>query len=614
MKDGIAKAYATMLTESIESEEPQQQPQEEETQEQLVQDKLFGANDYIPFNEEEPMLVESVHPHPHNAKRLIIRSTPGEKTAAHGIVVPRHMWEGTKGTVDRINPKTGKFVHGRPPIPGMNERNVARAKVYGSEHHAPLSRSAITRIHKEILNKHFQKPKHQQINDENEALNRLRAAKHISENADTLDEGEKTDTVKHEYDEHGRSFQAASAKGVAGHAVYTSGHGDDQKHYVINTCPSQTEGCGGGIDSEGLVDTGRGTCFAPKAEAQYPSASIRRACHEQMKHDPKMTQDWILAHVHSLRNAAESADKKNERFLFRPNVVDETDTTSRFAISHLNAQRKTEGKPPIIGNSYGKTNELHDPKNNWYVTYSNTGPKVKNGGEIAENQARDRGRIRETILAVESNGKDKTNDYGDKTPPKNSYLVTNIKRSSDIDHRFQKAVTHAKYWSLGREDSELTKDEQNEPTEAHYDANGKMTTPEKAHYGHVTMVGSDGIERRYDYQKQHVLHPRLVRVGNHDIPTDSRFMDENFLPENRFKTKNGKNAGALIITTPTTSTSDDQHHSNFTHNIDEQTIQHAITHNGEYEIDNPQQQELARNKTYIPPQKIVIMKRTRVKK
>ena len=115
-----------------------------------------------------------------------------------------------------------------------------------------------------------------------------------------------------------------------------------------HTCPGQTEGCGGGKDAQGIVDTKKGTCFAPNAESQYAAAAVRRAAHAQAKHDPAMTNDWILAHTGSLRNAARLADKGNKRLLFRPNVVDETDVTSRHAIRHLNDQRKAEGKPGMI--------------------------------------------------------------------------------------------------------------------------------------------------------------------------------------------------------------------------------------------------------------------------
>jgi hypothetical protein len=349
------------------------------------------------------------------------------------------------------------------------------------------------------------------------------------------------------------------------------------------------------------------------------NAAVRRACHEQAKHDPAMTKDWALAHTHSLRKAAETADKKNERFLFRPNVVDETDRSSRYSIKSLNKQRKEKNKPAIIANSYGKTAELHDPANDYHVTFSNTGPKVKHGASIPENITKDRTRISQTVTASDVTGKDIKNEEGKSVPAKNSYLVTNIKRGSDTDKGFQQNVTHAKYWSKGRKDSELSEEEKKEGTEAHYDANGKKTTNlNEAHYGHRSIMGIDGVTRRYDYQKQHVLHPRFVSIGKikktnkktgevneeeHIIPTDSRFKDNDFLPkeENRFKAKNGKSAGALVITAPTTSTSDVQHHSNFTHDINEDHIKHAIHHGGEYEIDKPEHPDAARGQSYLAP-------------
>jgi hypothetical protein len=496
--------------------------------------------------------------------------------------------------------------HGSKQLRGMDARNTERAKVYGEEHREPLTLGGIESSHKAHLAAHFAKPKHEQIAAEKASIAKLHAAGHL-DSKDTTDEGEKTDTVKHEHDEQGRSFEAASSKGVAGHALYTAGHGDNSKHHVLNTCPGQTKGCGGGVDSKGIADTLKGTCFAPRAEAQYPGAAIRRATHEQAKHDPAMTNDWALAHTHSLRNRADSADKGNKRFLFRPNVVDETDRSSRHVIKHLNAQRATEKKPPIIANSYGKTNELHDPENGYHVTHSNIGPKVKQGAEISENKSRDKQRIRSTVTATEGNGKHITNDEGHNTPPKNSYAVTNIKRGSDVDKAFQQHVTHAKYWSTGREHHELSNEEHAQGPENHYDGAGKPTTPDKAHFGHKTVSG-----RRYDYQKQHVLHPRMVTVGKnddgtpHSIPTDSRFMDHKHLPKDRFKSPNGKEAGAIMFTTPTTSTSSIQHHSAFTHHIDDSSVEHAKNNHGEYEIDKPEHQEAAKGKEYAAPQAVVM--------
>ena len=175
------------------------------------------------------------------------------------------------------------------------------------------NRDPVKRYNKKTLAEHFSKTPEKQHAAEEAALSRLREAKHIGKNADTLDESEKLDTVRHEHDEKGRTYVGYASKGTAGHALYTSGRGKDTKYHVINTCPGQTEGCGGGKSPEGIVDTSKGTCFAPNAESQYVHAAVRRATHEQAKHDPAMTEDWILAHTGSLRNAARLADKRNQR-------------------------------------------------------------------------------------------------------------------------------------------------------------------------------------------------------------------------------------------------------------------------------------------------------------
>jgi hypothetical protein len=505
-----------------------------------------------------------------------------------GIVVPRHTLEG--------NAKVGAV--------GLHEMNEARAKVYGDEHRDPLTLNKIAQQHRDTLKEHFAKPVEEQHAAEDAALNRLREAKHIGKTANTLDESEKLDTVRHEHDEEGRTHIGFASKGVAGHALYTSGSGKDTKYHVINTCPGQTEGCGGGKDAEGIVDTKKGTCFAPNAESQYAGAATRRAAHEQAKHDPKMTNDWILAHTGSLRNAARLADKGNQRLLFRPNVVDETDVSSRHAIRHLNEQRKAEDKPPIIANSYGKTNELHDPENGYYVTHSNVGPKVKKGQEISENVGRDKARVRNTVMAADNKG-DFKNEQGNKTPPKGSYMVTDVKRGSPMAKKMEEHITHAKYWTTGRPENELTHEEREEGPEGHYSGSGRKTSEDKAHYGHRTHEGL-----RYDYQRQHILHPRLVQVGNnkdgtkHMIPTDSRFKDTEFLPKDKFKTKNGKEAGHILMTTPTESTSNIGHQTSFTHNVSDKHIEHAQKNNGEYEIDRPEDQAKAKGKEYTAPQAI----------
>jgi len=524
-----------------------------------------------------------------------------------GIVVPFHMWHGSRGVYAEGERKGQKFFN-----PGMKHINEARAKVYGAENRDPLTVGQIGTVHKQELEHHFALPEAEQKKREEDALKRLRDSMHIKQNADTLDESEKLDTVRHEYDDQGRSHIGFAAKGVAGHALYVSGHGENEKKRVVNTCPGQTEGCGGGTDSKGIVDTSKGSCFAPNAEQQYVNASVRRACHEQAKHDPAMTRDWILAHTGSLREAARLADKNNKRLLFRPNVVDETDTSSRHVIRHLNDQRKKEDKPPIIANSYGKTNELHDPENGYYVTHSNVGPKVKKGQDIKENIKRDNARIRNTIMAADKDG-DFKNEQGNLTPAKGSYMVTDVKRGSPMAKNMEEVITHAKYWSKGRLENKLTPEEKSEGPEGHFDGSGNKTEEEKVHYGHRTVNGM-----RYDYQRQHILHPRLVNVPerkrnkktgqmedvDHIIPTDSRFKDTDFLPEKRFKSKNGKDAGHILMTTPTESTSNIGHQTSFTHHVGDESIEHAKKNNGEYEIDKPEDQIEAKGKEYAAPQKI----------
>jgi azurin len=551
-----------------------------------------------------------------NPGRVLFRGKGHGQTK--GIIVPRHMWEGSEGVYDKGEKKGQPFKN-----EGMKDLNKARAEVYGAENRAPLTIGQVGRTHKNVLDEHFAKPLKEQLAAEDQALARLRAAKHIGKGANTLDKSEKLDTVKHELDAEGRSHVGFASKGVAGHSLYTSGHGDNMEHHIINTCPGQTVGCGGGHDEHGIIDTMKGTCFAPNAESQYVNASVRRAAHEQAKHDPKMTRDWILAHTGSIRKAAETADKSNVRTLFRPNVVDETDTSSRHVIRHLNKQRKIKDKPPIIANSYGKTNELHDPENGYFVTHSNVGPKVKHGMSIAENIARDKQRVRSTVTATEASGKDFENEEGNKTPPKGSYMVTDVKRKSPMQKEMEKHIKHAKYWSTGRDVNELSKEEKAEGDEGHFDGNGKPTTPEKAHFGHMIFDG-----KRYDYQKQHILHPRLVNVPErkknnktgkmetveHMIPTDSRFMDEKFLPKNRFKTKNGKLAGHILMTTPTESTSNLGHETTFTHHVGEHNIDYAKRNKGEYEIDSPMHQAMAEGKEYVKPEPIKIVRKVKAVK
>jgi hypothetical protein len=183
--------------------------------------------------------------------------------------------------------------------------------------------------------------------------------------------------------------------------------------------------------------------------------------------------------------------------------------------------------------------------------------------------------------------------------------LTDVKRGSPMAKNMEAHITHAKYWSTGRTQNELSEDEKNEGPEGHYSGTGRKTSEENAHYGHKTVDG-----KRFDYQKQHILHPRLVQVGKNDdgtphmIPTDSRFKDPDFLPKNRFKTKNGKEAGHILMTTPTESTSSIGHQTSFTHHVNDSHIEHAKKNAGEYQIDKPEDQIKAAGKEYAAPQAI----------
>jgi hypothetical protein len=74
------------------------------------------------------------------------------------------------------------------------------------------------------------------------------------------------------------------------------------------------------------------------------------------------------------------------------------------------------------------------------------------------------------------------------------------------------------------------------------------------------------------------------------------------LPKNRYKTKNGKEAGHILMTTPTESTSNIGHQTKFTHNVNESHVEHALKNNGEYVIDKPEDQAKAKGKEYAAPQ------------
>ena len=579
-----------------------------------VQENHFCSNDYIPVGVgyTDSLLSEAYGDESDvNAsvgdKRMVIHSDAA-KSRAKSIVVPKHLMKG--GT----NSAGGEFM-------GMEKRNKARHLAYGPdsdhehsgpEHTEPLKPNEITRIHAEHLKEHFGKSEAEQIKAEKAAIARLQEAKHL-DSGSTLTSSEKLDTVKQpeERDEEGRHFDAAAVKEPAGHAVYTSGHGATAKHHIVNTCQGQTEGCGGGIDAKGTVDAKNGTCFAPKAESQYTGAAVGRATLSQAKHDPRMTKDFVLAHAHSIRKFGTKNDKKGLRSLVRPDTTSESDHGATPAVvEHLNKQRHAAGKPTIITNAYGKLPGKHNPRLGIHTTWSNVGPKVKpteegnkQPGEIKENIGRDKTRIRETISATEANGDHKTDSDGHQIPNKGSYAVISAKRGSQLQKDYEGSAKHTKTWSTGRPTHTLSDKEKAQGDEGHFDGEGNATTPDKAHYGHRTVDGE-----RFDYQKQHIGHPRLVPVGKnkdgtpHMIPTDSRFQDDKHLPKakDRFKGPNGKVVGHMTMTTPTSSTTNDQHHNAFTHHVDEDTIAHALANGGEHEIDKPEHQIAARGNAYKP--------------
>jgi hypothetical protein len=559
-----------------------------------VQAKHYDTNEYgvVAEGSDTATVNESYTPDPENDKRLIIRHDgDGAAKGVSGLSVPKHMWLGTPPTAGGHKNKKGDIVKPTAGVMGMQKRNVERAKVYGDEHREPLSVPEMEASHKETLDHHFAKPKKAQIVAEKAAVERLQAAKHL-DSGSTTDESEKTDTILHEKDKQGKGYTAAACKGVAGHTVYTSGGGEHAKHRIVNTCPGQTRGCGGGSDAHGVANTTKGTCFAPNAEAQYPSAAVRRSYLDQSKHDPKMTKDYILAHTHSIRKGAEKADKEKKHFVIRPNTLNENDRSTKHVVVGLNKQRVTEGKGSILSYQYSKDNELHDPANGVHVTHSNIGPKVINGKTVRENVNRDDRRVSNTVTATKPSGPDLTNAQGKNTPAKHSYLVTNLPRGGDYDKQYISTAKHIKYWNKG---TKLSDDEKADTQkEGHFDGAGKPTSPENAHHG-FKVVG----DRKYEYQKQHILHPRMTMVNGHAIPSDSRFQDDHHMPKDndKFKAKNGKAAGGIVVTSATTSTSGERSNSSFTHRIDQAKLDH-IKHTGEHEIDSPEEQEAARPHDY----------------
>ncbi len=558
-----------------------------------VQKNHFDQHDDN-FPHEQTTMLEAVETVSGQNTRLAFRADNGKSTGTGvtSLNVPKHMWESGKAHM------------------GMKERNDARAEVYGSDNRAPLSIGEVEKAHKAKLEEHFKLPVKEQIKREKEAVERLKKAKHLPDTGRTTADSEKTDSIKYEKDENGKHYAASACKHVAGHAVYTSGNGDNEQHHILNTCPGQTKGCGGGADSSGGADVRRGACFAHNAETQYPHAAVNRAANTQAMHDPAMTHDWILAHAHSIRNDANKSDKKKLRHVVRPNTLAENDRSTRHVLKHLNKQRKEEGKDSIVSYQYSKANALHDPENEHHVTYSNTGPKVKGGATISENVGRDSARVRQTVTSTDSNGEKIKNDEGKVVPAKHSYVVHNLRRGSDEEKDFAQHVKTARYWDKGTKEKDQTEEEKNLPSEAHYDGEGKETTPDKAHSGHLKVNGT-----LYRYHNQHVLHGlhRTVDVNGHATPSDARFKDDEYLPKDRFKSKHGVH-GAIVATSPTLSTNlDKTATSEFTHDV--HGVADKAKHNGGiWDIDHPHDQEAAKGKEYSSAQKVDISGLKRKKK
>jgi len=595
---------------------------------------------------ESTALPNGVQLHPTNPKRTIVQHTADARTsAASSVEIPTAIIRGA-------NVSGGK---GKPNIlyPGVPDSNAKRREVYGDEHHKPLTVGQVRLKHEAVSEEHFEKSESEQHEAELKAMARLHAAGHLRGydpskptphpddkegrkgkgkrafkelQTPTLQPGEKTDTAHYETDEHGQQHSVQSSKMIAGHSSYSTGSAEDEKQSVISTCPHQTKGCGGGVSESGEANPKAGSCFAPKSEQQYGAAAINRHLATQAMHDPRMTSDWALAHIHSLKNHAANAIGEGKRPMYRPNVVSENQDGDHAHIANINKQirekdPKNGHKKTIISNSYGKGEKEQDVHNGIHVTYSNGGAKTKDGLNVSDNQTRDARRIRQTITSQTASGKKITNKDGQEQPAKGSYAVHDIPRGSPDDKRFQDHITHAKYWDAGTKEQLLSDEDAKKPDEGHYDADGKATTPENAHHGHKTVTREDGERVRYTYQKQHVQHPRLVQTPKGPMPTDSRHHDEKFLPDRaskeRYKGPKGAVPGGIMATSATKSTKGDELKGSFLHPVQkhiEKILDHAKKNNGEWEIDKPEDQEAARGKgEYEEPTKKPVVPQTKKK-
>jgi hypothetical protein len=245
--------------------------------------------------------------------------------------------------------------------------------------------------------------------------------------------------------------------------------------------------------------------------------------------------------------------------------------------------------------------------------YSNTGPKVKDGGMIGENVRRDNNRQAYTVRAADSTGKDFTKADGSKRDPAHQYMNNDLKRGGSDEKTVDKHLHTVRLWNSPVSDEHRTDDEKNHE-EKHYDAHGKETTEDKASSGFTTRNG-----RTYRYTNHHVIPKRFVDGS----PADDRLFDSHHMEQKYGKrdggmySSKGKRHGGIIMTSPTESTSTHKRvHSEFTHPVAEQV--ENIVKTGRYESDHPDKQEAARGKEYkeateaVPIKKISGLKKAKL--
>jgi hypothetical protein len=555
--------------------------------EQHNQNYIEGLGDYNLITDPSHTHIhstnESIEPNADNSKRVDVRGK-SNSSGVSGLEVPKHMLEGKNGLMEFHKKAQAEF----PNSDGSTPR------------HEPMGDKELQRSHKALAEEHAKLPEHEQIKKEKEARGRLGKLGVTS----VLSQSDKTDTMlgmKHP--KTGKPIVSApSVKNVAGHAVYPVG---DHEHHIINTCRGQTEGCGGKVDASGKISTRTGTCFAPNAEAQYKDAAAKRAKLTYSSHHPHLHKDVFHATVGELRDEAAKGDKaktdkegeKGGHVVVRPDTTAENDNDkTAHAVALLNKQRseksKTDGKsrPEILINRYSKTGQEGS-------TYSNTGPKVKNGGTIGENVRRDSKRHNQTVKASDSSGKDFVKASGEKEEPRHQYMVNDLKRNGDEEKKVDAHLHTVRHWSAPVANEHLTGHEKTK-SEAHYDANGKETTEDKAHTGFASRNG-----RTYRYSNHHVIPKRYPTDGH---PADDRLFDSHHMSE-KYKSKegglyssNGKRHGGVIMTSPTDSTSNHKRqHAEFTHPVSKHVD--SIVKTGRYDVDHPDEQEAARGKEYKEP-------------